>query len=156
MIDNNDLRQGRGFFAVLIFFIISCFFGYRELTYLILGKDASATVTKVSVITTGRGTREHMYRQVAFSFVEPNGTQRTGEDNMSISWAPPSSGVVKVRYTPGTDGRARLAENVNWIGISMFAAAMGLLLFFGVRLWLEARAATSPRKKTKRRRYADD
>ena len=152
----DELRKAKLFFAGLVLLIVACFFAYQEFSYLIFGKGTSATVTKVSDVTTRSRTGEHTHRQVEFAFTEPNGTQRTGEDNMSTSWTPPSSGVVKVQYTPGSDGRARLAGHVNWIGIGMFAVAMCLLLFFGVRLWLEAREATRPIKKKKRRRYDDD
>ena len=152
----DELRKAKFFFAGLVLLIVSCFFGYEELSYLIRGKEISATVTQVTDITTRSRTGEHTHRQVEFAFTEPNGTKRTGEDNMSTNWTPPSSGVVKVRYTPGSDGRARLAGKVNWIGIGMFVVAMCLISFFGVRLWLEAREATRPIKKKKRRRYDDD
>jgi hypothetical protein len=144
---DDELRRAKLFLAGLVLLVVSCVFGYEELSYLFLGRETSATVTGVKEITTHGRTGEHTHREVEFTFVEPGGTRRTGSDRLDTSWTPPANGVIQVRYTPGADGRARLAGHVNWLGVGMFAVALCLVLFFGVRLWLQARAATRPRKR---------
>jgi hypothetical protein len=139
---DDELRKVKLFLVCLVLFLVSCYFGYEEIVYFVMGRSTPATVTKVADLTTrGRG-GERTHRQIEFSFTEADGTKRSGEDSMSTSWTPPPDGVVQVRYTAGVSGRARLAEHVNWLGLGMFVAAMALVLFFGTRLWLQARAAT--------------
>jgi hypothetical protein len=112
---------------------------------LALGRQGIATVTSVSEVTR----RGRTSRRVEFAFEEPDGTQRTGEDSTNTNWTPPADGVIKIVYTPGARGWARFAGHVNWIGLAMFVVAMSLVLFFGLRLWFQARAAT-------KRLYGDD
>lgn len=140
----------------LVFLVMGSYFSYVEITYLLLGKETMGTVTKVTDFTRRHRGHEQRYRQVEFNFAEPNGTQRSGEDNMSTDWTPPSNGVVKVQYTRGVDGRARLAGTVKWTGFVLLAIALALILFVAVRLWLEARAAYRPRKKKKKRLHYDN
>jgi hypothetical protein len=142
--------------VTLVFLGMGGYFSYVEISYLLLGRETTGTVNKVTDFTRRHRGHEHTYRQVEFTFAEPNGTRRTGEDNMDTSWMPPSSGVIKVQYTPGVNGRARLAGNVKWSGFVIFAVALAVLFFAVGWLWLDARAAYKPRKKKKRVRYADD
>jgi hypothetical protein len=142
--------------AALMVWLVSGFFVYEELIYLVLGKDATATVTNVQPMTRRSRSGDHHYLKVDFSFTEANGTQRIGEDNMSTDWVPPSSNTLTVRYTPGISGRARIAGNVKWFGIALFVAAMCATFFFVLRLALASRPAPPPRRKKKRRRYHDD
>jgi hypothetical protein len=93
--------------------------------------------------------------RTTFSFVEPNGTQRTGSASLAQDWKPTTPGQVKVSYTPGANGRARVAGSLNWIGLGMFFVSLCLIGFVGIRLWLEAVEATSPPKKKKRPRRTD-
>jgi hypothetical protein len=62
---------------------------------------------------------------------------------------------VAVRYTPGGDGRSRLAGNVNWIALLSFTLAFSAVFGTAFRLWKEGRRGYyAPRpSKRKRRRY---
>jgi hypothetical protein len=119
--------------------------------YLINGREALASITKVSTVTTqGRGGPSN-HLQVDFVFEDASGTQRTGSDTIGTDWVPPATRSVKVQYTPGSNGRVRLAGKFNWLGVGLFLASVCVIGFFGIRLWLEAREATRPRKKANRR-----
>jgi len=144
---DHELKRAKWFLCGIVLFIVSCFFAYEEWAYLTNGREAIATITAVTPVTTQRrsGTRKSL--RVDFAFVEPNGTQRTGSESESTDWTPPATGQVKVRYTPGTYGRVRFAGRVNWAGVGLFIGSLCILGFFGGRLWLEAREATRPRKK---------
>jgi hypothetical protein len=140
----------------LVFLVMGSYLSYVEISYLLFGTETTGTVTKVTDYTRRHRGHEQTYRQVEFSFAEPNGSQRSGEDNMSTDWTPPSNRVIKVQYTPGADGRARLAGNVKWTGFVILAIALAVILFTVVWLVLEAHAAYRPRKKKKRIRYVGD
>jgi hypothetical protein len=138
----------------IVLFVVSGFYAYEEGVYFLIGRRAQATITKVSLVTTtGRyGPRKHL--QVDFAFVEPNGTKRTGDDSTSTDWVAPATGIVPVDYTPGVNGRARFAGRVKWLVLILFFCCLGVVVFFAIRLWIEASEATRPRKK-KRRRYVN-
>jgi hypothetical protein len=138
----DELRKVRFLLAAFALLGVACYFGFQELAYVIDGRDISASVTRISDVTKRGVAGEHTSRLVEFSFTEPNGTPRTGEDYISTNWTPPTNPVIQVRYTPSLGGRARLAENVNWIGLGWLAVAVCLVLFLGIRPWLLGRAAT--------------
>jgi hypothetical protein len=140
----------------LLLIVIGGYFSFVEVSYVLLGKETTGAVTKVSDVTRRHRGHEQTYREVEFTFAEPNGAQRTGEDTMETTWTPPSNGFIKVQYTPGINGRARLAGNAKWRGFVILAVGMVVFLFASVWLWLGARQAYRPREKKKRVRYADD
>jgi hypothetical protein len=150
----HELGKLKRLIVFLVLLIVGCFFAYEELIYFVAGGDAAATVTKVSDVTVRRRWQETTRRQVEFSFVESNGTRRNGMDAMSASWTPPSTGDIQVRYTPGADGRARIAGNVNWIGVGLFAVMMCIVLVLGIRFYLKVCEETKPlQEETKRYEY---
>ena len=119
---------------------------YAELAYLLSGHETTANVTKAYETTIrgrfgiGRGTKI----VVDYTFAEPDGTRRTDSCNMSSDWIPTQQ--VTVRYTPGANGRSRIAGEVNWIWIIIFAASIASIGFFGFRLWREFQEGDKPRK----------
>jgi hypothetical protein len=148
----HELRRARWVFLGLVFFAISSYFVYREVVYLLTGRQTTATVTKVlKVTTTRRGvSRDHL--EVHYQFTEPNGTPRTGHDTQGTEQVPPIGSPVAVQYTPGPEGHSRFSGRVDWIWLVLFFVSICVIGVFLVKLLLEAREATRPRKK-KRRRY---
>jgi hypothetical protein len=132
-----------------ILLIITGFYAFEECVYLVAGREATAKVTGASVVTTLRRSGTHKHLKVEFAFVEPNGTQRTGSDTASADWIPP--GEVAIRYTPGKDGRSRLAGTSNWLLVGLFFVSLAVVAGFAVRLWLEAREATREPERRPRR-----
>jgi hypothetical protein len=57
-----------------------------------------------------------------------------------------------VRCTAGTDGRARLAGNVNWLMLGIFAASVVTLGVVGYRFWREVREAVQELERGRGRR----
>ena len=152
----SDRLKVRLVILILIFLVMGGYYSYVEIAYLFQGRETTGTVTKVTDVTKRRRFGTYTSREVEFAFAESNGTQRSGEDSKGTNWTPPSNGVIEVQYTPGANGRARLAGPVQWIGFVFLAIAVAVILFVAVRLWLEAQEAYRPRKKKKRVRYADD
>ena len=62
-----------------------------------------------------------------------------------LGW-PHAAVVANLRYTPGANGRSRIAGEVNWIWIIIFAASIASIGFFGFRLWREFQEGDKPRK----------
>ena len=142
----------------LVFLVMGTYLSYVEFSYLFFGKETTGNVTTVTNYSRRSRGHETRYRQVEFTFTETKGTQRTGQDNMAEDWTPPPNGVIKVQYTPGADGRARIAGPVKWTGFVILAIAVAGILVAAVWLAIEAHAAYKPRlpKKKKRIRYVDD
>jgi hypothetical protein len=145
---DNELARAKGLLFGGVLFLVSCFICYGELIYLVRGRQAQANVTK-SYESTRRGRfglSQGTMVTVEYAFAEPDGTRRTGSDTVRPDWPLPSNGTVPVQYTPGEDGRSRLSGHVNWFGPGFFAVSVGVLGFFGYRLWREASEAFEPRK----------
>lgn len=123
-----------------VLFVISCFFAYAEFVYLTFGRDARAAITATSIV---QGRRSQRLR-VDYQFTEPDGTQRTGSDLVSTAWTIPATRLVDVRYTPGPEGRSRLAENANWIWLAVFAISVTSIIAFIARVLIEAKRETQP------------
>ncbi len=104
--DKSDRSKMALIIFTLVFLVMGSYLSYVEISYLLFGRETTGTVTKVADLTRRHRGHEQKYRQVEFTYAEPNGTQRSGEDSMDTNWTPPSNGVIKVQYTPGADGRA--------------------------------------------------
>ena len=122
--------------AVLVFLVSGCL-SWGEFVYLIGGKTADATVTKVVEVTSKRwGVETGKRLEVTYTFTEPDGTPRTGTDTADLNWPIPVSKKTLVQYTPGKDGGSRLSGKVNWIALTVFGvavAAIGLTIVLFVR-----------------------
>src|SRR5262245_31308328 len=121
-------------------FLVSCYFCYGELIYLLRGKEAYAKLTNAYEVQRGRFGQRTMLT-VEYAFTEPDGTRRSDSVTVSPDWEPADNGMVLIQYTPGSDGRSRLSGHVNWFGIIFCAVSLLALGFFGVRLWREASEA---------------
>jgi hypothetical protein len=148
----NEIARAKWLLAAGVLFVVSCFVSYRELTYLLRGQQTQASVTQAYEITRKEhfGLTETKSLTVEYAFTEPDGTHRADSDTVNADWPLPPSRKVAVQYTPGAGGRSRLAGHVNWFGIGFFVVSLGVLGFFGYRLWREASQATSRAKSRQR------
>src|SRR5690242_1689351 len=106
---DRELTKAKWLFGGLALFAISCYFTYEEGLYFFRGRQTTAKVTNIALVTSYGRSGERKHVQVDFAFVEPNGTQRTGSDTKGADWRPPGDGNVTVQYTPGSDSRARVS-----------------------------------------------
>src|SRR5262245_4162561 len=134
-------------------FLFSCFVCYAELAYLISGHEVQAAVTKITEVRQRRryGLGESKRLNIEYSFQEPNGTMRKGEDSVGLDSPVARAPTVAVQYTPGADGRSRLVGQVNWIGIAVFVVSVSVLGVAGWRLWREASQPFPSRRSGRRR-----
>jgi hypothetical protein len=148
----NELGRAKWLLMAGLLFLVSCFLVYDEVAYALSGREAQATVTKSYLSTSGRPSLRSSARlTVEYAFAEPGGGQRKGMSSLPADAVLPQSGTVAVRYTPGEDGRSRLAGHVNWWGITMFGVTLLALGVAGFRLWREAAEATrTDRPRSKR------
>jgi hypothetical protein len=147
---DKELGRAKWLLISAVLFLVSCFLCYSEIAYLLSGHVTQATVTKAYEVQRGRfGLSTRL--TVEYTFTEPDGTPRTDSDTVGTDWELPSTGTIAVQYTPGVDGRSRLSGHVNWVGIAIFVVSVGVLGFFGYRLWREAYDATRPTKPGRKR-----
>lgn len=148
MDSDSELARAKWLLIAGAIFLVSGCVSWGEVVYLLFGRDAQADVTKAYEVTRrgrfGVGGRTRL--TVEYSFSEPDGTRRTGTDTVPTDWFDQPGGKVEVRYTAGANGSSRLAGHVNWVGLGFFGLSVGLLGFFGFRLWREASDATRDRK----------
>jgi hypothetical protein len=149
---DSELARAKWLLFSGAFFLASCFICWGELAYLLRGRRTDATVTKAYEVTRrGRfGIGSSTALTVEYAFAEPDGTRRTGSDTVPPDWDLPPNGKAPVQYTPGEDGRSRLAGHVHWAGLAIFAVSVVVLGFFGYRLWREASEATRPARPRRR------
>jgi hypothetical protein len=151
--EKEELAKAKWLLGAGAFFILSCFFVYDEVSYLLSGREVEATLVKAYETRGGKFGRGARKLDVDFTFTEPDGTQRKGTDSVAPDWPLPRTGTVAVQYTPGELGRARLKGHVYWTSIVVFVAALGTVAVMGFLLWREANEETRPagRKRSRRR-----
>jgi hypothetical protein len=152
MDQENEIAKAKWLLISGVVFLVASYLTYREIVYLFQGHNAEGQVVRVFEVTRHR--RSFFNRRnnliVEYSFVEANGTQRSGSDTVRPSWQYPEDGAVMIRYTPGKAGRSRLAGQVNWFGVVLFAVSVGAMVLFSIRLWVRAAEETRPRRRRDR------
>jgi hypothetical protein len=149
MDSDSEVVRAKWLLAGFVVFLIGSWFSYRELIYLVRGREGPAVIARAyEVEKRGRwglvtGTRV----AVDFEFLDSEGNRRKGHDEMSSGWQPPRDGPVRVQYTPGADGSSRLAGHVNWFGPAVFAVALVYLVIMARRLLRRASRAVSEGKR---------
>lgn len=141
---DNPVRKFKYALMFGIWFLVSCYYSWQELVYLIRGKIAVATVTETYQQSSGRfGTNKH--RVLEYSFAEAGGLARRGADTISIEESTPTQ--VRIEYTPGEKGRSRLEGHIRWMWLAFFAISMTGLGVSIYRLNRHIDAAMAPRKR---------
>jgi hypothetical protein len=125
--------------GVGLLFLVSAYFSWRELKYLVLGGEADAKVVRVYE-TTERGRRGRTYEKLAvqYQFSDGGGASRTETDTIAASAPRPSGPTVRVQYLNGSPGKSRLAGNTQRFWLLPFFGTLG---FMGFKFWQLAREA---------------
>lgn len=146
---DSEIKKAKWLFGAGLLFLFSCYLTYGELAYLIRGRQTEATITNTQeFVHRGRfGLGGSQRLAVEYTFTEPDGTHRQDSDTVSPEWNIPEKGNVTVQYTPGRNGRSRLAGHVNWFGLALFGISVTVVGVAGYRLWHQAAEATSGRKR---------
>jgi hypothetical protein len=90
--------------AILIFTGIAI---AGDLEYLLVGREAEATVTKVD--------RRAKDTRIEYRFTDADGILRTGVETTANGWIEPQDGKVTIQYLPGHEDRSRVSRYiVHW------------------------------------------
>ena len=143
-----ELIKFRLLMAFVVAFLGSAWYSVDEFMLTAFGTDATATVTKVT-----RGTKRGRFGAsrgdeylTTVTWAEPNGTFR--RDDFTTGHPVGVEGrLIRVRYTPGEDGRARPAGYRNWAPPITLAVCSLAILGLGVWLYRESEEAYRPRRK---------
>ena len=145
MESRTEVLKFRALMVAVVFFLGSALASFDEFMLTAFGTETTATVAKVSHVTSGSRFGGGSPRLlVTATWSEPNGTLRrddftTGPDFPAVEGRP-----LRVRYTPGEDGRARPAGYPNRTGPITFGVcllAMAVLVFL---LYRESEEAYRP------------
>lgn len=141
----HDLQKAKWLLIGIGLFLLGGCISWEEVMYLLRGRDAQATITKVFETRGRTGNR----LSVEYEFTESGVGQRRGNQTVSLDWPVPRDGKVMVRYTPGIDGDSRLSGHVRWLGLLLF---FGSLVFVVIGIIVMGREAhdDKPRKKSHR------
>ena len=132
-----DVEDETRKFKFILFFglalVVSTFFTWGELMYLLRGGTAEGQVTLAEqrVVARGRGRTSPMF-VVKYEFTDAAGNVRDGSDRFDPDSAPAVSpgDAVTVSYRPGPDGDSRLAGHANWFIVVVWIVCFGVTAFF--------------------------
>jgi hypothetical protein len=125
------LIRSKFFVAGLVFIILSSIVSYREIEELISGRDAVAIRAMRYPVESKGWFGKETKLAVNYEFNDADGNHRKGHDEVDATWQPPKNGPIMVRYMPGPDGRSRLADHHDWLGIALFG--IGVLFMIVAR-----------------------
>jgi len=129
--------------SAVVLFVTSAYFSYMELKYAAFGHTAEATVRQVGKIIVGErrySIEEHWLAE--FVYTDAQGKVQVEQEDMgNTSNPPPAVGQkLEIEYLSGGLDTARLKGQRNYVAISIFFLATGILTFFIVKLAREAAA----------------
>src|SRR5262245_14702312 len=108
---DEEIRRAKWVLICGFLFLISICLTYRELVFLVRGRTAQATILRTYEIERrgrfGQPTGTRLV--VEYQFVDSQGNTRTDSDEVTPEWGIPAAGTIAVCFTPGLDGKSRLA-----------------------------------------------
>jgi hypothetical protein len=127
-----EMRRLKRLGGVGLIFLVSAYFSWTELKFLLRGQTADATVTGI--------TEYRKYNSIQYQFKDSTGAWRKENDQVPRSWAEPELGTtLKVQYFDAPDS-SRLAGHSNKVAVYLFIACCLLLGFLIFQLLREARS----------------
>jgi hypothetical protein len=140
--DDDDFNSLKILGVCGLVLLISLWFAWTEMRYLIFADIATARVIEADIVeTSGRRGRRIQKLFVEYQFTEEDGTHRSEDDRAAADFPLPNDGTVEVQYIPGVADDSRLSGNSNqW---SLYVVGVCFVLA-GVMLWKLIREANSP------------
>ncbi|MBX3438532.1 MAG: hypothetical protein KF861_13655 [Planctomycetaceae bacterium] len=136
--------------AAIVAFIISGWYSFRELNYLLRGRSVEAEVTRMYEYTvpTRHGPSKPRLG-IEYRFTDADGQSREDKDWVPVSRGLHGRATVEVQYLPGPEGDSRLAANRSILGPAVFLACLAFVVLGLMRLIREANAPI-PRRRSQR------
>lgn len=144
---DQETKNFKRMLFVILTFLVSAFFAYRELKYTLWGQTIDAQIVR-TYQTTPTGRRGRPMLVVEYSFQDAGQTRREG-DRVSLDTPLASDTSVPIQYLPGTD-LSRLAGNRNLVSVWIFLGTLALLAFFLIRLIREGQQSPHPTPSRRR------
>ncbi len=154
MDQDSELRKAKWILAAGFVFLVSCFYAYGELAYLIWGRSAEARLTeppKIVVMKSRRGGETEQLR-VEYRFADGDSDLRTEVDMVPTDWPVPREGTVAIQYIPGDKYSSRLVGHRQTVWLVIFFLSLAATAFFVYRLAKEANEPIGKRRKPSRSR----
>lgn len=147
----DEMQKVKWILAAGFVFLVSAFFSFNELRYLIWGKTVETRVQEKRIVenTSRRGGKVEQLR-VAYQF-EDAGNRRSEYDMLPTDWPVPDEGNIAVQYIPGDPGSSRLAGHWSRMWVVIFLLSIAALAFFIYRLAREANEPIRPKRGAGRR-----
>lgn len=124
-----------------VIFLVSAYFSYAELKYLVWGRTVEASVVSFEH-TTRSGRRGRRIPAIILTYrFKDDSQERTEKDTIASDGKNPSDPSAKIDYMPGKPGISRLAANRNWVALIIFCGSLGTMVMFIIRI---ARMANTP------------
>jgi hypothetical protein len=144
---DDETKQFKTILCFGLLFLVSSFFAWKELKYVVWGKvvDADLISTRQVTTTTRRG--EQVWLVVEYSFKESSGAERREKDRVSTDWSLPRGQTVPVQYLAGTDD-SRLVGHRNFVAVIIFVVSFAVTAFFVGRLWLEGKRYAEEKRRS--------
>ena len=137
---DDEMKRLKWLLIVGLVFLVSAFFSWREMKYMMLGKEADARLVR-TYETTERGRRGRTTEKlvVEYEFKGSDGASRKESDKVDIDAPPPAGKTVAIQYLDGSPGSSRLAGNTQKFWLIVFFGALAFFAYKIFRLVRESR-----------------
>ncbi|HVW02198.1 MAG TPA: hypothetical protein VHB77_17735, partial [Planctomycetaceae bacterium] len=132
MDDAAEVRKFKLLLVVVLAFLASAYFSFKEMRYAFWGKAINARLLDVQQATGNRGRKRIV---VEYEYVDGQGTVRRERDELSRLAHIPVSEFVEIQYVPGVEDSSRLTSSANWYAVYIFLAMIVALIVAIVMLW---------------------
>ncbi|QDT35072.1 hypothetical protein [Thalassoglobus polymorphus] len=147
MDDEEELKSFKRILFATVLFLISTYFAFKEVKYIIFGKTATATVQRVfETEERGRRGRKRKLLAIEYSFMDESGRSHSERDDVAVSWGDPGKSV-EVEYLSGVEDSSRLHGHSNKTSIWIFLGCLSWLTYTGYKLAKEANEPFKPQRR---------
>ena len=142
MDEGSELKQAKWLLAVVVIFLVSLYFAWRKIKYLVFSDEAQATVVSAELVEErGRRGRRSEKLEVKYTFADAAGVQRRESTRTSPNESFVRGDVVDVWYFEADEDEvgewSRLA-GTNWWPIVIVLVCLSLATWQVLRLLKEA------------------
>lgn len=145
MDEEEELKKLKWLVVALVVFLISTYYSWQELKFVVWGQTAQANVTNTFETSSG-GRRSAPLLAVEYTFTDSATGARSERDDVPVDW-PLSENTVTVQYLPGVVDSSRLHGHSRQSAVLIFVACAAWLGYQGFKLYREASQAVHGRGK---------